>query len=182
MANGDELILGELGNAATSTTRLVGDVEGNAVLWIEQQSETNAGEAIVALGGPGRTAIFGFGGNSNTGRGGLAIAGQGEMAFHTTSVALACWAVGAVQAATAGMAYGGLRDRRARLGYSGSISVSDPVCEGIAPSRPRGSAPNRQGMVSGQGKSGGKAYTARRVRARASGCSPGTPAVVERWR
>ena len=77
MSNGDELILGELGNAATSTTRLVGDVDGNAVLWIEQQSETNAGEAIVALGGPGRTGIFGFGGNSNTGRGGLAIAGQG---------------------------------------------------------------------------------------------------------
>ena len=77
MSNGDELILGELGNAATSTTRLVGHVDGNAVLWIEQQSETNAGEAIVALGGPGRTAIFRFGGNSNTGRGGLAIAGQG---------------------------------------------------------------------------------------------------------
>jgi hypothetical protein len=81
MSNGDELILGELGNAATSTTRLVGEVDGNAVLWIEQQSETNAGEAIVALGGPGRTGIFGFGGPSNTGR---------RLAFLTTSVASAC--------------------------------------------------------------------------------------------
>ena len=54
MADGDELILGELGNAATSTTRLAGDVDGNAVLWIEQQSETNAGEAIV---GPPRNIL-----------------------------------------------------------------------------------------------------------------------------
>jgi hypothetical protein len=77
MADGDEFILGQFGNIASSPTGLVGKVDGSAVLWVEQQSETNAGEAIVALGGPGRTAIFGFGGNSTSGRGGLGIAGQG---------------------------------------------------------------------------------------------------------
>src|SRR5215207_10778275 len=98
--------------------------------------------------------------------GGLPSRVRVEMAFLTISVASACWAVEAVRATTAATAYGGLRNHRARLAYSGLISVSGPVCEVIAPSRPRGSAHNRQAMVSGSREraAAAKAYTARRVR------------------
>ena len=55
------------------------------------------------------------------------------------------WRVGSggVRATTDGTAYGGLRDHRARLAYSDSISVSGPACEAIAPCQPLGSAHNR---------------------------------------
>jgi hypothetical protein len=77
MPNGDTLILGELQNSATSMTRLVGNVDGNSVFRVDQEDPLNAAEAIVAIGGPGRGGIFGFGGGSASDKGGVGVAGQG---------------------------------------------------------------------------------------------------------
>jgi hypothetical protein len=77
MANGDALILGDPRNSATSVTQLVGNVDGFSVLTVEQEDPVNAAEAIMALGGPGRGAIVGFGGASASDKGGVGVAGQG---------------------------------------------------------------------------------------------------------
>src|SRR5829696_9139037 len=78
------------------------------------------------------------------------------MAFLTISVASACWAVEAARATTAATAYGGLRDHRARLAYSGSISVSGPVCEVMVavPTAGQRAQPTGNG-VGVEGRSGG---------------------------
>ena len=77
MPDGDQLILGELQNKATSLTRVAGNVDGNCVFRVDQEAQGNPGEAILALGPPQATAIFGFGGGSTTKRGGVGVAGQG---------------------------------------------------------------------------------------------------------
>ena len=77
MAAGDKLTLGELWNSATSMTRLVGNVDHNCVFRVEQEDAVNAAEAIVAIGGPGRGAISGYGGTSASDKGGFGLAGQG---------------------------------------------------------------------------------------------------------
>jgi hypothetical protein len=77
MANGDTLILGELQNSATSMTRVVGNVDGNCVFRVDQEGTVNTAEAIMAIGGPGRGAISGFGGTSASDKGGVGVAGQG---------------------------------------------------------------------------------------------------------
>jgi hypothetical protein len=77
MANGDSLILGVLGNTATSMTRLAGSIDGNFVFRVDQQDPVNAAEAIMALGGPGRGAVVGFGGASTSDKGGVGVTGQG---------------------------------------------------------------------------------------------------------
>ena len=77
MADGDKLTLGELWNSATSMTRLVGNVDNNCVFRVEQEDAVNAAEAIVAVGGPGRGAISGYGGASASDKGGFGLAGQG---------------------------------------------------------------------------------------------------------
>ena len=71
MADGDKLTLGELWNSATSMTRLVGNVDNNCVFRVEQEDAVNAAEAIVAVGGPGRGAISGYGGASASDKGGF---------------------------------------------------------------------------------------------------------------
>ena len=77
MAAGDKLTLGELWNSATSMTRLVGNVDHNCVFRVEQEDAVNAAEAIVAIGGPGRGAISGYGGTSASDKGGFGLTGQG---------------------------------------------------------------------------------------------------------
>jgi hypothetical protein len=78
MPNGDTLILGELQNSATSMTRLVGNVDGNSVFRVDQEDPVNAAEAIVAIGGPGRGGIFGFGGGSASDKGGVGCRRSGR--------------------------------------------------------------------------------------------------------
>jgi hypothetical protein len=74
--DGDKLTLGEV-NSASSMTRLVGNVDDHAVLWVEQQDAVNADVAIVVVGGPGRGALSAFGGASAFDKGGVGLAGQG---------------------------------------------------------------------------------------------------------
>jgi hypothetical protein len=70
MADGDKLTLGELGNSATSMTRLVGRVDDNFAFRVDQ--EGTGGQAIMAIG-----TIFGFGSNSSSQPGGTGVSGQG---------------------------------------------------------------------------------------------------------
>src|SRR4026207_806047 len=64
------ITLGELGNSATSMTRLVGRVDDNFAFRVDQ--EGTGGQAIMAIG-----TIFGFGSDSSSDPGGTGIAGQG---------------------------------------------------------------------------------------------------------
>ena len=70
MANGDNLVLGGLGNSATSMTRLVGRVDDNYAFRVDQ--EGTRGHAFMTIG-----TIFGFGRDSSSEPGGTGVAGQG---------------------------------------------------------------------------------------------------------
>src|SRR4029077_17521222 len=70
MADGDKLTLGELGNSATSMTRLVGRVDDNFAFRVDQ--EGTGGQAIREIG-----TIFGFGSNSISQPVGRGVSGQG---------------------------------------------------------------------------------------------------------
>ena len=63
MADGDQLTLGELGNSATSMTRLVGRVDDGFAFRVDQ--EGTGGQAIMTIG-----KIHGFGLDSSPVRGG----------------------------------------------------------------------------------------------------------------
>ena len=72
MANGDNLVLGELQNSATSMTRLVGRVDDNYMFRVDQESTVAGAGAIMTIG-----TIFGFGSASSSEPGGTGVAGQG---------------------------------------------------------------------------------------------------------
>jgi hypothetical protein len=83
--DGDPFLLGS-DNTAESITRLHGNIDfspsspggGGVVLKVEQESSGVGTLAIHAIGGPGRDAIAGWGGNSpNQNSGGLGVYGQG---------------------------------------------------------------------------------------------------------
>jgi hypothetical protein len=74
--NGEPLIVGDT-NTSTLQTRLVGNVNDASVLYVEQQDNDNADVAILSVGGAGRGAIFGIGGEAASGPGGTGVAGQG---------------------------------------------------------------------------------------------------------
>src|SRR4029450_7510516 len=71
MANGDNLVLGELQNSATSMTRLVGRVDDNFAFRVDQEGTGGHG-AIMTIG-----KIHGFGLDSSPVRGGTGVEGQG---------------------------------------------------------------------------------------------------------
>jgi hypothetical protein len=71
MADGDKLTLGELGNSATSMTRLVGRVDDNFAFRVDQEGTGGHG-AIMTIG-----KIHGVGLDSSPVRGGTGVEGQG---------------------------------------------------------------------------------------------------------
>jgi hypothetical protein len=59
MANGDNLVLGELQNSATSMTRLVGRVDDNYMFRVDQESTVAGAGAIMRCGVIVANAVLG---------------------------------------------------------------------------------------------------------------------------
>jgi hypothetical protein len=84
MANGDNLVLGELQNSATSMTRLVGRVDDNFAFRVDQEGTGGHG-AIMTIG-----KIHGFGLDSSPCAGGRVLRVREERAFPANS-AVSAW-------------------------------------------------------------------------------------------
>src|SRR5215204_3828484 len=80
MADGDNLVLGQLQNSATSMTRVVGRVEDNFVFRVDQESAVLGAGAIMTIGttlGSGKASDSQPGGTGVSGQGGKGVQNQG---------------------------------------------------------------------------------------------------------